>query len=236
MKPKVVLLHGWGYTPAIWRGLSAELPDFSVSAPDTLSIHACIDTWADAFSATIPDHSLLVGWSLGAMLALVVASRHARKVSGLLLIGVTPRMTRTDNWPHGMEAAALKNFLQTFEENPKRVERRFLALQLLGDRNHKDVSHVLESALCDIAACQQELRNGLDILARTDLLSIPMPVNIPVHILHGENDALMPVGAARWLHNIIPESHLHLVKDAGHAPLFSQPGALAELVRETCHV
>lgn len=54
-------------------------------------------------------------------------------------------------------------------------------------------------------------------------------------MIHGENDPLMPLPAAQWLAEHLPDARLEIFKSAAHALLLSAPGRFAELLIDYCH-
>ena len=130
MSLPVVLLHGWGYRPSLWQSLIEALGNRAVLAPALNPPHEKLESWADELAPKLPEAGLFVGWSLGAMLALSLATRHPEKVSGLLLIGATPRFVADPTWPHGLEADIVSRFEADFSRSPERTLRRFLALEI----------------------------------------------------------------------------------------------------------
>ena len=55
-------------------------------------------------------------------------------------------------------------------------------------------------------------------------------VSVPTYILHGQNDALIPPDAARYLAAAIPGARLTILPDAGHC-LYGPPAANATAMR-----
>ncbi|GAB2881308.1 pimeloyl-ACP methyl ester esterase BioH [Uliginosibacterium flavum] len=231
MNQTLVLLHGWGYTPKIWDGLRAELSNFELCTPLLLPPCANLATWADELTASLPDDAILIGWSLGAMLAMNLAARHPAKVRGLFLIGASPCFVAHEAWAHGLEANTVTAFRAGFRRNPARTQQRFVALQVLGDSQRHALAPLLENALADPAEHATALEAGLQILAEADLRSLELPPGLPVLLLHGRQDALMPVAAAEYLQSHHAGARLHIIEDAGHAPLLSQPAALARHIQ-----
>jgi len=232
MKPSLVMFHGWGYQPSIWHSLAAELDEFQVLMPELHPSSPNIDTWADSVQAAIPVGSLILGWSLGALLALNIASRHPTKIAGLVLIGASPRFAAGKDWIHGMDPAVVAAFKTSYEEHPRATLKRFLALQVLGDSARNSVKSVLEPHLLSNEEALPALSLGLEILATADLRD-RLPITTPCSLLHGERDALMPLAAAHMLHSRLPRSRLIILPESGHAPLFADTAALAALIRKT---
>jgi pimeloyl-[acyl-carrier protein] methyl ester esterase len=71
---------------------------------------------------------------------------------------------------------------------------------------------------------------GLDVLATGDLRPSLAALDLPTLVVHGERDAICPVGAARALAAAIPGAALRVLAGRGHAPFLSRPGLLADAV------
>jgi len=236
--PSLVLLHGWGLSSAVWRSLRAQFdPQWAIHAPD-LPGHGMAapagDTladWAEALLPAIPDGSVLVGWSLGAQIALQLADRAPHKVARLVLIGASPRFVQADDWPAALPAATLADFRRDFELDPAATQRRFVALQSLGDSARREVAARLGEALtASDAAHRPALASGLALLAGTDQRELVRRITQPVRLLHGGDDRLMPVAAAEWLADALPDSRLTVFGQRGHAPFLSRPDDCATLI------
>ena len=238
MSTSLVLLHGWGLSSAVWAGLRAQFdPGWSIHAPD-LPGHGSaapagptLAAWADALLPAIPDGAIVVGWSLGAMLALHLAECAPQKVARLALIGATPRFVQGQDWTDALPADTLADFRRGFDLDPAATQRRFVALQSLGDASRRDVSAALTDALtpCD-AGHLPALATGLVHLAETDQRELIRRIRQPVRLLHGSDDRLMPVAAAEWLADALPHARLTVLKQCGHAPFLSRPVDCATLI------
>lgn len=238
MRPPLVLLHGWGLGPAVWRGLQAELTGFADIHAPWLPGHGPaeaahgpdLEDWTDALVPDLPDNALVCGWSLGGLVALDLARRHPRKVARLALIGTTPRFVAAPDWSHGLAVETVQGFRDGFASDSAATLRRFVALQTLGDARRKAVALSLSEALPAVGEERaSSLADGLRLLAETDLRD-RLNLSQPVRLLHGEGDALMPAGAATWLADQLPNARLSLLTDCGHAPFLSRPADCATLL------
>lgn len=231
MSMPLSLLHGWGVTPAVWAPLTDELTGLDVRTPALRAPGDALEAWSDSLAETLPPGGALLGWSLGAMLAMDIARRHPDRVARLILIAPTPRFVAGSDWPHGLDAATVQGFRDAFMRDPARTQQRFVALQTLGDRERHSVADVLQSSLDDAQRALAPLAHGLRILATEDLRRRLPPASQRCLLIHGEHDALMPVGAAQWLAEGWSACHLHRIPAAGHAPFLSQPAEIAGLIR-----
>lgn len=244
MIPPLVLLHGWGLGPAIWLSLRPHLTAFPAIHAPWLPGHGPapaahgpeLADWTDALVPDLPDQALVVGWSLGALVALDLARRHPRKVARLALIGATPRFIAGPEWPHGLAAGTVQGFRDGFAVDPPATLRRFVALQTLGDARRKAVALALSEALPAVGAENAPgLAEGLRLLAETDLRDQVATITLPTRLLHGEGDALMPAAAATWLADHLPNARLSVFTDCGHAPFLSRPADCATLLAGFAH-
>lgn len=238
MSRPIVLLHGWGLSSSVWAPLRAALdPSLEVQTIDlpghgnAATAGASLESWSDVLLAQLPEDSLLVGWSLGAQLALHLAHQHPDRINRLVLVSATPRFVQADDWQAAMPADTLADFRHSFDAEPAGTQRRFIALQGLGDARRREVINGLGSAATPPdEARQAALANGLGLLASIDLRSVVPEIRQPVRLLHGAGDTLMPSAAAEWLADTLPDARLSVFADAGHAPFLSRPQDCAGLI------
>lgn len=231
MSLPLVLLHGWGVRENVWGPLRAELHDLSILTPP-LQAGDSLAAWADALAQTLPPACVLGGWSLGAMLAMCLAQRHPQRVRGLLLFAPTPRFVNGEGWQHGLDAETVQAFRDAFQRDAQRTQQRFLALQALGDEARPAVTQHLQAALADPVGMSAPLAQGLRLLATSDLRQARPAANLRTLIIHGENDALIPVTAGRWLAEGWSGSRILTLPGCGHAPFLSRPQEVAREVQK----
>ncbi|MDX5363249.1 MAG: alpha/beta fold hydrolase [Pseudazoarcus pumilus] len=235
----LVLLHGWGMSPRIWNGLriclsprivaTPVLPGHYGSASPGTTLHA----WSNAVLATLPQRCVLVGWSLGAMIALDLAARHPERIEQLVLFGASPKFVAAQDWPHGLDADTVRGFNDGFAQDAAATLRRFLALQALGEAQRRGVTHSLGRAVATPDEFNPAaLADGLTVLAISDLRALTAQLRVPTLLIHGHDDAVMPLAAAHWLENALPAARLEVLEGAGHAPMVSQPELCASFIEE----
>ena len=121
-----------------------------------------------------------------------------------------------------MAADTLQDFAASLLQNHALTLKRFLALQLRGSENERELLLALRARLYangepDIAA----LRGGLDILRDTDLRSQLTQITHPTLVIAGERDTLTPSAAAEYLAQTLPNACLVKIQGAAHAPFLS---------------
>lgn len=235
----MALLHGWGMHGGVWDGVRDDLArHFRLHLVDLPGHGASpalepyeLENLAHAVAAVLPERIAVCGWSLGGQVALEMASLYPEKVSRLVLMAATPCFTIKDGWPWALEREALLEFAAALESDCNGTLKRFLALQARGDDAAKTVLKRLRDSLFSKGHPSAEvLRAGLAILLGTDLRDRVAAVKTPTLLLHGERDMLTPVGAARWLAELMPDARLHVLPGVAHAPFLSHPGRFTEIV------
>jgi len=237
--PDLVLLHGWGASAHVFTGLASmlalrfrvhafDLPGCGASAPCTpYSLRQVVEL----LGRESPPVCHVLGWSLGALAAMVWAKAAPRQVARIALVSATPCFVRRDDWPHGMEERVLGEFGRELASDAAGAVRRFAALQVLGDANaHQLARELRRHALSAGVPSSYALGGGLRILRDTDLRGALGEIKQPVLVVHGECDRVTPAAAGQFLARGIPGARFELVDGAAHAPFLSKPVAIGALL------
>jgi len=197
----IVLLHGWGCDSRIWESLRpflnahADLIVLDIEYNGKSSDDCC-----NAIANILPDKSILLGWSLGGMLATRLAAMHPEKVAALISLASNASFVANNDWPNAMEFKTFTGFVNAFVANAQKALTRFALLQVKGDKNSKQQLHYLKNCLTDNA----ELKVGLDYLREINNLdALSRKISCPSLYVFGENDTLVPVSAADDLKKIL---------------------------------
>src|SRR5574338_621794 len=86
---------------------------------------ACHDRGSGPPLVLVHGGASLLGWSLGAQVALAALPRIRRRVSRLALVSATPCFTLRDDWPHGVPARALESLALRVRRDPPSAVARF---------------------------------------------------------------------------------------------------------------
>jgi pimeloyl-[acyl-carrier protein] methyl ester esterase len=234
-----VLVHGWGMPSTVFDELADALATrHRVHAPDLPGYGArpatepyALEGVASALATCAPARCDLVGWSLGAQIALAWAHARPRQIGRLVLIAATPSFLRRAAWPAGVEETTLDEFAQAVDEDRARGLARFAALQAHGDKHARSVVERLrmrlrERPLPPLAVLQA----GLELLRATDLREALPAISAPSLVIHGDRDSVTPLAAGERLADALPYARLAIVAGAAHAPFVSRPAAVARLV------
>ncbi len=239
-KPPLVLLHGWGMNAAVWQGVLPALKEhyalhcLELPGHGKQPFHSDFDLMQlaqDSLRAAPPQAAWL-GWSLGGLVSLQAALLQPQRITRLLLVGSNPCFTQRPDWPHAMEQTVLQQFHDALEQDFTSALQRFLSLQVRGSEHGRETLRQLREEVLSQTPDPRALACGLDILRTTDLRDQLPQVSLPVHLIHGARDTLMPLAAARASLPLFTATQvrLHIIPGAGHAPFVSHPQPFADFV------
>jgi pimeloyl-[acyl-carrier protein] methyl ester esterase len=232
MGPSLVLLHGWGVNSGVWQPITAQLEQyFSVTYVDlpgfgenyqVLPKSYDLMSLAISVASVVPENSVLVGWSLGGLVAQQIALHEPEKVSQLVLIATSPKFQKSDDWP-GIEPTILQAFSQQLVKNLSKTIDRFLAIQAMGSDSAKsDIKKIKSSIEASPQADISALTAGLTILEQVDLRAELASLTMPVHWMLGRLDSLVPAKLNEYVQQRLPSNHsVTIFTHASHAPFIS---------------
>jgi 2-succinyl-6-hydroxy-2,4-cyclohexadiene-1-carboxylate synthase len=231
--PRVVLLHGFGQTCRCWGAVAPALAArHEVVRVDLPGHGGSADVAADLpatgrLAAEAGGPAVYLGYSMGARMALHVATEAFAAVRGLVLVGGTP----------GIEEAAARS------------ERRGQDQALAARIRDKGVSWFVDwwlaqpmfAGLSPSTRFEDERRrNTTEGLARSlelagtgsqrPLWSALPGIDVPVLVMAGEDDARYAAVARRTAAAIGANARVALVPGAGHSAHLEQPARFLEAV------
>lgn len=200
--------------------------------------------------AVVGEPAVLVGNSMGGMVSLLLTAAHPDLVSRLVLLDPSIPTRRRDadrqvaatffayGIPRVGEAFVRRIGARSDRQrvtdvtnlcfaDPTRADPAVLdaAVELLAYRR----THIPEAQLAYLAAARSLLRVLQQGRRYAALLH---GIDVPVLLVHGERDRLVPVAAARTVAADNPAWTAHIVPDLGHAPMLERPDLVADLVGE----
>jgi pimeloyl-[acyl-carrier protein] methyl ester esterase len=224
-----VLVPGWGADGGAFAEVLSHLPGVAarVVGWDDLLVRGGA-ALAEACDALGDGPVRLAGWSLGALLALEAALGTPGRFAGVALVSGTARFCADAGHP-GADPRALQAMTARLRRDRGAVERGFAAsCAAPEDGAGAGDWWAAQAARFEEAA----LTRGLSALAALDLRSRAPALSIPVRLLHGERDAVVPVEAARALAASLPDARLTVLPGRGHALPRTAPDAVAGLLQE----
>jgi len=172
----------------------------------------------------IPPTDTIITGSMGGLLALELLPESCSK---LVLISSTAKFCADEDYACGTPEKVLRRMIIQLERNPEAVLeeffknvhypheecRRSILLRCAPEMNATSVTEQ------DAPSTLEDLVTGLEYLRDSDVRVRIPAIGIPVLLLHGANDRIIPPAAAEWLHHHLPDSRIRIIENDGHALL-----------------
>lgn len=244
--PALILLHGWSMSSAVFsEAVEAFSGSFRVLVPDLrghgqsdpgpgYGLDALTGDVAIWLEKMVKGEVSLLGWSLGGQVALQLASGLKEKVARVILQSTTPRFVAGDGWSAGLPSGQVKAMTRDLRRNYRKAMGDFFAQQF----EEGEMSRERFWRVVDFAVRAGRLPLGevalatLDTLATADQRVSLADIDVPVLVVHGEKDRIIPFAAGAYLANHLPVARLAALPAAGHAPFLSSPEEVFALWRE----
>ncbi|SFE99053.1 alpha/beta fold hydrolase [Alteribacillus iranensis] len=239
--PPLILLHGMGNNARSWVHQFEELkkhytviawdaPGYGNSSdPDYL-----LKDFSD-FSAYLNgmveklqlNNIYLLGHSMGAAIAVDFATRYPEKVERLILAATTrgaAALTPDDNLKKHQGRCELVD-----TTSPEEIARTRVPA-LLSPHASESVRKYAEDIMAEIRPMgYKSVSHGLYNLNQMDAYP---EISMPTLIICGKDDRVTPVSESEIIHQLIKNSRLQLLNDAGHLCYLEQPTIFNELVKQ----
>ena len=225
----LIFIHGWSMAAPVWQ---RQIEYFSNSGYEVAAVDLrghgkslrdspyTVSQFGFDLKGFIHDigfvKPVLVGWSMGAMVALEFAMKHPGKTAGICLVGGMPRFTESDDYPGGLPLKDVKGMKVKLKRDFERTMGEFRGSISAGLTGHdKDI--VMNVTLPDPAASKACLVE----LMEADLREGLGRVKLPTLLIHGGKDRVSPPSASEYMRERIKGSRLALIEGAGHVPFLS---------------
>ncbi|MBK9778890.1 MAG: alpha/beta hydrolase [Anaerolineales bacterium] len=231
----LVLIHGYPLDHSIWEDVVPLLQkDFDLIVPDvrgfggstvieaSYSMTDIANDLAALLDGLGVEKAALAGHSMGGYVALAFAKAFPNRVHGLALVSS-----------------------QAAGDSPERKEGRYKTAEEVDTKGVQ----IVAAAMTDKLTKNQKVRDVIKLLIgqqsaagvtgalkamaeREDLTSFLASFNLPLVLLHGNADELIPIDRAREIKLLNPSAHLVELAGAGHMPMMEFAEKTAEALKQ----
>ena len=238
----VLLIHGYPLSNILWDIQINDLADIArLIAPD-LRGHGMTDPAEPPYSmglfaedcASLLDHLGLTGpvvvggLSMGGYVAFEFYRRYPERVAGLILAATRAAADSTEVKEARDKAAGV-----AIAEGTAAIAEGMLP-KMLAPGNYEAQPELVEYVREMMLETSEDGVVGALAAMRDRPDSIPdlSAIDVPVLILHGQEDQLIPLAEAEAMETALPSAKLVVVAGAGHLPNLEQPDIFNDAVRE----
>ena len=174
-----------------------------------------------------PKKFSLLGHSMGGIVAMEIYSQEPNRIEKLILMDTNPKAE--------LDEVKLKREPQIREVNNGKL------LEVMRDEMKPNYLAESENKTNVLSVCMDMALNlGPDVFinqsralqSRLDQQNTIQSIKIPVLIMCGSEDKLCPVERHEMMHNMISDSDLKIINNAGHMPTLEQPRETTEVIKE----
>ena len=174
-----------------------------------------------------PKSFSLLGHSMGGIVAMEIYSQEPKRIEKLILMDTNPKAE--------LDEVKLKREPQIKEVNKGKL------LEVMRDEMKPNYVAESENKRSVLNVCMDmALTLGPDVFinqsralqSRLDQQNTIQSIKIPVLIMCGSEDKLCPVERHEMMHNMISDSDLIIINNAGHMPTLEQPRETTEVIKE----
>ena len=208
--------------PPYFRAIRMDLRGHGLSSGRvrSLTISDLADDAVAVLDAAGVGTAIIVGLSVGGMVAQDLATRHASRVRAAALVCTAPRMGTPALWNERIEALSRDGM----EPVADRILERWFAPSFL-ERPEVAIWRAMLTRTPKegyVACC--------DAIANVDLTQTVARIDRSVLAIAGENDGACPPDEVRAMAEAIPNARFSIINGVGHLPCVEDPVSFGHLL------
>jgi pimeloyl-ACP methyl ester carboxylesterase len=221
---RVFIIHGWTYNLEKWEAFVAllraqrvvvkqlKVPGLTTKSDKVWDIDGYIN-WLDE-ELKGEEHPIIIGHSNGGRIALAYSIKYPQRLKKLILID-------SAGVPRDQLKAKIKLKVLWFLSKVGKVlsivpGAKKIFYRVIGAHDYQNAPPNMKLTMRNMLAVDENLNLH--------------EVQTPTTIIWGKNDKVTPLRDGQRMAKQIPQSTLHIIDNAQHAPFASQPQAVLELI------
>lgn len=232
-----LFLYGWGMNQGFFQAFSQlfrerysanitvrclDLPGYG-KAHNTQFDDYSLENVSQWFAHKLCKPSVVIGWSMGGLIAQYLASNQNEHLLAHIQIASTPCFVEDGDWP-GIKPSVMSIFARQLKMDHESLLRRFLTLQSTGLEKPKSSVNTMLALLTQYPSNSLvALEQSLALLHSTDLRQQLSQSKLPCLRIYGGLDGLVPTKVAEKINTVCTSSDFVIIDKASHAPFLSHP-------------
>ena len=225
----LLFLNGWSLEAAFVEPLVQHFAGTSSYRIVDVDERFLKDAWLESLSALVDENTLIIGWSLGGMLAIRLAyflQGRKQAYRKLVTLMCAPSFVNRKDWRSGMTKEDFAHFKKAAESDLRLVKTfpyLMLAPKKEVDGGSSGTPFIDRAVLAALkkryrASLQnQETRMGtLSLLEQLDLRVELASLNQQAVLVFGEHDQLVPLASARLTEELSAQHEVRVIDAESH--------------------
>lgn len=226
----IVVLHGWGLHGGVYGELKKllEKEGHKVFVPDlpgfgseplrskTMMLDGYVDFLGEFLKSNKIVKPVIIGHSFGGRVAIKYAFKYPQKVTRVVLTGAPVIRSSVLKRRISRIASIVGGQLFGFLPKAKTDSLRKLLYSLIGEWDYYRAG---------------PLKEVFKNIIGEDLVFYAKNIKVPVLLVWGENDRVVPVSDMKKIVKIIPHATFSVVKEAGHKLPYEKPVEFFKAIR-----
>ena len=237
----ILFIHGYPMNRKLWNGQITALAEASrvltldlrghgdsEQTPGPYSMELFADDCKEFLDALGIQKAVICGLSMGGYVCMAFYRKYAARVAGIVLTATRPaadspaaRENReiainqvTTQGPTPIVEGMAERLLSPYSlaNHPEMVEKTRLMMEGIST----------QTIVADLRALK----------ARRDSTDLLQHITVPVCIIHGEDDRIVPVSEAHEMQKGVRQSRIHVFTHAGHVPNLEQTALFNQTVHQ----
>lgn len=233
----LLFVHGWSMAGPAWRFQESYFHDHFRCICVDLRGHGCSSSPETGYGIAdfVSDltslceqldlrRATLVGWSMGAIIAIAAYPKLRSRLGSLVLVSGTPKFTSSEDYPFGLPERETRGLSLRLRRNPEQAFAAFYRMMFTQEESGGAISEYPDSDVVPLLRTppNSAALQSLDTLAAADVRDLLPTISVPALLIHGNRDIICPAGASNYMTERITGSSLEIIDGAGHAPFLTR--------------
>ena len=193
-----------------------------------ITLEGWMDTLSDVLDAANIERAALVAQDVGGMMGMLFAAAHPERVSALVLVASTARLTEAPDYPVGYPAATRDPGIEWWLRAWGKGTQVHVTAPSIA---HDEELVRLQAKYERLVVAPATARRVFSLVADLDVRSVLPTIRVPTLVIHRRGDRWIPVAQGRYLAENIPGARYVELPGEDHMPFAGDLEAIAREIR-----
>ena len=240
----IVFSHGFGCDQHMWGKVAEALaPDYRIILFDHVGAgrsdlaaydrekYSNLAGYADdvvEIGRELQLHdAVFVGHSVSAMIGALATLKAPDMFSDLVMVGPSPRYIDDGSYIGGFSRAQVDELLDFLADNHLGWSAA-MAPAIIGNPDRPELGETLTNSFCNTDP--EIARDFARVTFMSDHRADLPKLTAPTLLLQCDEDIIAPVAVGEYMHRVLPNSKLAIIRNVGHCPHLSSPSASTDAI------